>query len=171
MTDPAALERELAALDAALAPIANRPVDINDPEWIRKLQEKPPAVEQAGVAKESAELLDQLIDLYATGDEPARVHVRELFRSYPSFRWAARLPREWSTRDELRRRLLLLSARDQGADARDELMALWAWCRRARELGIDVQPVLDEVITLSSDVDLHGMGSMQQLLARGVEQH
>ena len=80
-------------------------------------------------------------------------------------------PHDWTTAAEFRREVLRLSAVDQGLDARDELMALWATCGRARELGIDVEPVLREVAALSSDVDRYGMGSMQQLIMRGVERH
>jgi hypothetical protein len=171
VTELADLEREVAELDSALEPIANRPVDVDDPGWLEHLQARLPAVERAGVARASADVLDRLIELYASGDEPRRVKVRDLLRRHPSFRWGVGLPRDWSTPAELRRRLLLLSARDQGADPRDELMTLWSLCRHARELGIDVRPVLDEVIALSSEIDLYGMGSMQQLLASGLEEH
>jgi hypothetical protein len=165
------VEKDVAVVDSALRPIATAAVDINDPDWLTRLQNAPEAVEQAGVADEAAALLELLVDNYASGDEPTRVGVRRLFRKYPSFRWAAHFPREWAHETDFRRRLLLLSARDQGADTRDELMALWAVCARARALGIKVEPILAEVAELSSDVDHYGMGSMRELIPRGAERH
>jgi hypothetical protein len=74
------------------------------------------------------------------------------------------LPREWNTAEEFRARLVHLSARDQGADTRDEILALQDLCNRARQAGIDVDPILDEVAAMSSDVDRYGMGSMRSVI-------
>jgi hypothetical protein len=81
------------------------------------------------------------------------------------------LTQDWTALAEFRRRVLHVSAVDQGVDARDELMTLWAVCERGRELGIDIEPVLREVAGLSSEVDHYGMGSMRQLIMRGLERH
>src|SRR5262245_17745733 len=35
-------------------------------------------------------------------------------------------------------------------------------CGQARQLGIDIDPILDEVATVSSDADRYGMGSMRE---------
>jgi hypothetical protein len=60
---------------------------------------------------------------------------------------------------------------DQGSDPRDALMTIWWLCNRAREQGIEVEPVLREVADLSSDVDLYEFGSMRMLVMRGLEEH
>jgi hypothetical protein len=92
-------------------------------------------------------------------------------RAYRSFRQAVHLPREWESAAEFRRWLVHVSAVDQGSDPRDELVTIWSLCNRARERGIDVDPVLREVADLSSEADLHGFGSMQMLIMRGLEEH
>jgi len=158
-------------IDDLLRDIAERPVDLSDPNGMAELRRAQPPVEEAGVAAEAAAALEMLLDAYQTGGSPTREEVRDIFRAYPSFRRAAHLPTAWDSVGEFRRRLVHVSAMDQGADPRDELMAIWWLCDRARECGIDVEPVLREVASLSSDADLYGFGSMQMLIMRGREVH
>ncbi len=167
----AAVRADVAVLDELLRDIAKRPVDLSEPNWMAKLQLGPSPAEQAGVAAETTSALDVLLDAYETGGPLIREEVREIFRAYPSFRWAAHLPREWESAVEFRRRLLHVSAEDQSADPRDELMTIWWLCNRARERGIDIEPVLCEVADLSSEADRHGFGSMRMLIMRGLEEH
>ena len=167
----AAVRADVAVLDELLRDIAQRPVDLGDPSWADRLRPGPAPVERAGVAAEVAAALEALLDAYETGGSPVREEVREIFRAYRSFRWAAHLPREWESAAEFRRRLVHVSAVDGGADPRDELMTIWWLCNRARVRGIDVEPVLREVAALSSDTDLYGCGSMRMLIMRGIENH
>jgi len=167
----AAVRAEVALLDDVLAEIAHRPVDVHDPDRAEKLRRGPAPVAEAGVEAEAAAALAALLDAYETGGPPAREEVRGIFRAYPSFRWAAHLPAEWESVAEFRRHLIHVSAMDQGADPRDELMRIWWLCNRARGWGIDVEPVLREVAALSSDVDRFGFGSMRLLIMRGLELH
>jgi hypothetical protein len=109
-------------------------------------------------------VLRALIDGYGAGDEAERVAIRRLFDRYTSFRWAAHLPGEWDTATEFRARLVHLSARDQGADTRDEILVLRDLCDRAHRAGIDAAPILDEVAAMSSAVDRYGMGSMRGII-------
>jgi hypothetical protein len=166
-----AVRAEVAVLDELLREIARRPVDLNDPDWADKLRRGPAPVAEAGVEAEAAAALEALLDAYETGGSPARAEVRDIFRAHPSFRWAAHLPRDWESVAEFRRRLVHVSAMDQGADPRDELMAIWWLCNRARDRGIEVEPVLREVAALSSDVDHYGFGPMGLLIMRGLEEH
>ncbi|MET8154151.1 hypothetical protein ACIBSW_19980 [Actinoplanes sp. NPDC049668] len=166
----AEVRADVAVIDELLRDIANRPVDLSDPNWAAKFRARPP-VEEAGVAAEAAAALDALLDAYETGGSPTREQVRDIFRDYPSFRWGAHLPREWNSVGEFRRRLLHVSAMDKGADPRDQLMAIWWLCNRARELGIDVEPVLREVADLSSDADCQDFGSARMRIMRGLEEH
>ncbi|MBM2620562.1 hypothetical protein JIG36_34180 [Actinoplanes sp. LDG1-06] len=168
--DLTAVRADVVVLDEMLREIARRPVDLSDPNWAAAHRRTPP-LEEAGVTAEATEALEALLDAYETGGAPTREEVRDIFRTYGSFSWAAHLPYDWETGPEFRRRLVHVSARDQGADPRDELMTIWWLCNRARERGIDVEPVLREVAALSSDVDLYGFGSMQTLIMRGLEQH
>jgi hypothetical protein len=167
-------ETELAMerLDALYRPIARRKLDRNDPFWtdpdpdkVRKRGERISAdLDALGVTDEAVTVLRSLIAAYEAGDEAVRVEIRSMFDRYRSFRWAAHLPREWHGAAEFRARLIRLSARDQGADTRDEILALWHLCDRARADGVDVEPIVVEVAGMSSTVDRYGMGSMRDVI-------
>nr|MDT0662949.1 hypothetical protein [Micromonospora sp. DSM 115978] len=164
------IEYAVAELDALFAPTAHAPVDISDPDWMAKLAaaHATPLARQLGVADRTEAVLSAVIERYAAGDGATRAAIRDLFNRYTSFRWAAHLPRDWRTAADLRNHLIHLSARDQGADTRDELLALRDLLRRAEELGVDADPILSEVAAMSSDVDRYGMGSLRQILNRCV---
>ncbi|GLW35886.1 hypothetical protein [Actinoplanes regularis] len=166
-----AVRADVAVIDELLRDIAERPVDLSDPDWMAGHRRAPAPVEEAGVAAEAAAALEVLLDAYETGGPSARAEVRDVFGTYRAFRWAVHLPGQWSSVAEFRRRLVHVSAVDQGADPRDELMTIWSLCNRARELGIDVEPVLREVAELSSDVDRYEFGSTRALIMRGLEEH
>jgi hypothetical protein len=167
-------ETELAMerLDALYRPIATRKLDRNDPFWTdpdpykwRKRGERISAdFDALGVADEAESVLRSLIAGYESGDEAVRVEIRSMFDRYRSFRWAAHLPREWHGAAEFRARLILFSARDQGTDTRDEILTLWHLRDHARADGVDVEPILMEVATMSSTVDRYGMGSMRDVI-------
>src|SRR5581483_6467608 len=108
----AAARADVAVIDELLRDIAQRPVDLSDPNWMVKLRQAPPPVEEAGLVVETAVALEVLLDAYETGDPSTREEVRDIFRAYPSFRWAARLPRRWESVAEFRRRLVHVSAMD-----------------------------------------------------------
>jgi len=161
--DIAAVEAEIARLDRALAPLARRPVDITKPGWVENLRAVRP-LEEAGVAADTQALLEGLLPAYALSAPAERAALRALFARYTAFRWAATLPAEPVTAERVRLRLLLLSVRDQGTDARDEILALRHLCRSAADAGVDVAPILREVAALSSDQDRFGMGSTRDLM-------
>lgn len=162
------IEDGVARLDAVFAPAARSPVDTSDPDWVDKLAAAfaRPLMDQLDVRDRCETLLRAMVDRYATGDNATREAIRTLFDRYPSFRWAAHLPHEWRTAAEFRAHLLHLSARDQGADTRDEILTLQALCDRARELGLDTAPILSEVAAISSDTDRYGMGSTRDIIRR-----
>jgi hypothetical protein len=157
------LAETVARLDAALAPIAKRPVDLSDPDWAGKMRASEP-LDEAGVRAEAEETLRALLGRYERGDDDQRAAVRALFERYSSFRWAAHLPGA-----DFRTRLLHLSARDQSSDTRDELLTLNDLCARARAEGVDIRPPLREVAALSSTIDKYGMGSIRDILLRCAE--
>lgn len=159
------IEAAVAGFDAALQPIGTRPVDLSDPQWPAKLGAGPPPLDEAGIRASVEPVLRAMLTHYATGDEPTRTAIRALFDRYTYFRWAAHVRRDL-TADGFRWRLVHLSARDQGADPRDELLALQADADEAFAAGIDVVPILREVAAISSDVDRYGMGSVRQFLLR-----
>jgi hypothetical protein len=165
-------EHEVARLDALYRTVATRPVDIMEPGWVEKMGTRVEAdLADLGVEDEARVVLRALIEQYAAGDEGTRAEIRRLFDQYPSFRWAAHLPREWDSAEDFRAHLLHLSARDHGSDTRDEILTLQALCAQAHDAGIDVDPILDEVAALSSDVDRYGMGSMRTVILRYGKRH
>ncbi|MFJ6675512.1 hypothetical protein ACIQMJ_30775 [Actinosynnema sp. NPDC091369] len=164
--DLAAIEEDVALLDAVLEPVAKAPVDLSDPDWMAELRGVPHPLERAGVRSEAEAVLTEVLDRYAA-DEASRPGLRALFDRYTSFRWAVHL-RFPITPEGVRSALVLLSVRDQGADTRDELMVLRALCDEARAAGVDVDPILREVAAISSDVDRYGMGSVRAILLDAV---
>jgi hypothetical protein len=159
------VEHEMARLDAVYRPVVTKPVDVTDPDAFMNMGAAIQAdLERLAVDDQAEAVLRAVIELYAAGDETVRAAVRQLFDRYTSFRWAAHLPRDWDTAEEFRARLVHLSARDQNADTRNEILALQDLCNRARQVGIDVDPILDEVAAMSSDVDRYGMGSMRSVI-------
>ncbi|MFD7712285.1 hypothetical protein ACFV6E_20015 [Streptomyces sp. NPDC059785] len=166
---PDDLAAEAARIDALLRHLAERPVDLSDPDWPARLLEGPEPLDEANVREEAETALERLLDHYGQGDERTRGEVRALLASRPSFRAATALP-EARTPDDFRRHLLHLSARDHGADTRDEMMTLQALSDQARAARIDLRPLLLEVAALSSDQDKYGMGSMRTILRRAAGQ-
>jgi hypothetical protein len=159
------VEHEMARLNAVYRPVAAMPVDHSDPDALMNLGARiEAALTGLAVDDQADAVLRAVIELYDGGDETARAAVRRMFDRYTSFRWAAHLPRDWDTAHEFRARLVHLSARDQGPDTRDEILALQDLCARAEQAGIDVDPILDEVAAMSSDVDRYGMGSMRSVI-------
>jgi hypothetical protein len=159
------LEHEIARLDATYRPVANMPVDHSELTAITDLGARIMAeLAELRVQDQAEAILRAVVDLYGAGDETVRETIRRLFDRYTSFRWAAHLSRDWSTAEEFRARVIHLSARDQGADTRDEILELQDLCARARRAGIDVDPILAQVAAVSSDVDRYGMGSMRSVI-------
>jgi hypothetical protein len=158
--------RRVAELDAQIAPIAKRPVDINEPGWVAKMQQRPHPLDEAEVRDEAEALLDELIEAYADGDDHDREAIRGLFRSHPWFEWAATLHFPPTTPGSFRRHLILFSMKDQGRDARDAILELEALCRAGSAAGILARPVIEEVARISSGNDRFGMGSTRKLLSR-----
>ncbi|MEV6349130.1 hypothetical protein [Actinoplanes sp. NPDC051851] len=118
----AAVREDVAVIDELLREIAERPVDLSDPGWLPRLRRGPAAVDEAGVAAEAGAALTALLDAYEKEED--RAEVREIFRAHRYFRWAVHLPGEWESAAELRRHLMHVSAMDQGADPRDQLLTI-----------------------------------------------
>lgn len=163
------LERRVAALDEAIRPIAQRPVDLNDPNWAAKLARQKPPTQEAGVSDEAEAVLADLLALYERGDDSTRIAVRAIFDRYPSFRWAVHLPFDETSLPSYRSQLVHVAAVDQVPDTRDVLLGLWDLADRARAEGIDIVPTLTAVAAMSSDVDRYGMGSTRKILLDLVE--
>lgn len=155
-----------AELDRVLKPIAERPVDIDDPLWERKLRDAPLAIDEAGVRAQAEALMSELLDCYSSGSIAERSAVRAILRDNRAFTWATPIEGEPHTMGGFRRQLLRISAADGVLDYRDATVEVAALCATAREHGIDIQPILREIAEISSSDAADSGDSMQQILAR-----
>jgi len=153
------------AIDERLRPIANRPVDISDPNWVTKARRSSP-LDEAGVRAAAQELLQKLVHAYATGDDEARASIRALFRRFSSFAWAATLPSPMTTTAGFRDHLLHFAILDQGPDPRDATLWIDRLVATARAAGVDVEPALREIAALSNREDRLAWGSTAEWLLR-----
>jgi hypothetical protein len=147
---------EIRRFDQCLRPIAKGPgIDITTPGWSKRLRQYPqeawvPPLDRAGIRVEAERLLVELVEAYAEGTEAGRKEIRELFRTYDSFRWAAALPHEPMTGERLRQQLVLFSIKDQESDARDAILWLDRLCAEAAAAHLALVPLLEEVAVMSS---------------------
>jgi hypothetical protein len=162
-------KERIAALDAALKPIADRPIDITDPDWYARLRNFPNPLEEAGVRHETEDLLSEVIQFYPGSDGETRAAIRKLFADHRSFTWAAALSYRPVTDESFRAHLILFSVKDGGADTRDAILWLQDMCATASRAGVKIKPILKEIEELSSDLNKYGMGSTRTLLLREYE--
>ena len=149
-----------------LRPIAQRPVDVTQPDWVERLQDGVAPLDEAGVRQGVERTLRELIAGYAQGTEEIREAIRRLFTEHRSFAWAATLSMPPASVEGLRQHLILFSMQDQGQDSRDALLTLQEICRAAAAARVDTTPVLREVAALSSSADKYGMGSTRDMLLK-----
>ena len=155
-------KEQIARLDAALRPIANRPVGYF--ELLFRPRRRAHPLDKAGVRTQAEQFLSELIEYYPTADDAMRQAIRKLFEDHRSFTWAATLPYQPVTDESFRAHLILFSIKDHEQDTRDALVLLDSLCEKATSAGVNIGPILQEVAELSSDVNKYGMGSTRSLL-------
>src|SRR5437870_2329564 len=138
-------ELRMMDLEQRLRPIADRPVDITKPGWDVRLAQSQHPLDQAGVRQETEILLGELINHYYSSGHDTREAIRSLFGVYRAFAWAASVPADPTTEENLRRNLILFSMKDQGSDGRDALLWLQDLCRKAASVGVSATSILKEV--------------------------
>ncbi len=167
MTQPLSeLEATVRRLDGLVKPIARRPVDFTDPDWLKKLGSGPHPLDEANIREEVESLLLTLIKDYASSNEAWHIGARALFLRYDSIAWAIVGIRDRTTPEGLRSELILFSLLDQGKDPRDAKRWLDELCAETRSTGrADLfEKLLREVAALSSNVDRYGWGSTRAWL-------
>lgn len=137
-------------LNEKLEPIAETPVDVNDPNWAEQMRRSKP-LDELGIRAEAEALLVSLLDAYASGTDTQRAAIRNLLRENSAFAWATPVPHSASTPDGFRMQLLGLSARWGGEDPRDLLLSLKDVYETARTAGVSTQPIVSEIAALSED--------------------
>ena len=162
MKDLSEYEIQVLEIDESIRPIATRPVDTNDPNWMTLLRQREP-LDEAGVRSNTETLLGTLVNEYQESDADTRKAIRGLFVNYKYFAWAATLPILPTTEEGFRTHMILFSMRDQGYDSRDAILTLQEFCERARAASVSIGPILRKVAELSSDENKYGMGSTRHL--------
>ena len=155
-------KEQIARLDAALRPIANRPVGYF--ELLFRPRRRAHPLDKAGVRMQAEQFLSELIEYYPTADDAMRRAIHKLFEDHRSFSWAATLPYQPLTDESFRAHLILFSIKDHEQDTRDALVLLDSLCEKATSAGVKIGPILKEIAELSSDVNKYGMGSTRSLL-------
>jgi hypothetical protein len=158
--------RRISPLNRKLKPLAERRVDLNDPEWQEKMRRAQPALDEAGIRLEAEELLEEILEGYSKGDAPLRDAIRKLLAQHRAFTWATGVVAPPTTKYGFRQHLLRLSAVDHAMDLRDTFLELGALCDDAQAAGVDIGPILREVAELSSDVPMSYMGSVKAMLQK-----
>jgi hypothetical protein len=159
-------ELRIVGLEERLQPIARRPVDITQPDWLDHLRVGVPPLDEAGVREQMEQLLGELIPAYAKGGDETRSAIRRIFAECGSFAWAAALSTRRTSMEGLRQHLILFSMKDQGQDGRDALLTLQEIVREAATAGVDKAAVLREVAAMSSSTNRYGMGSTRDMLLK-----
>ena len=159
-------KEQIARLDAALRPIANRPIGFFGLLFRPRRRTHP--LDEAGVRPQSDKFLSELIEYYPTADDAMRQSIRKLFEDHHNFAWAATLPYQPVTDESLRAHLILFSIKDHEQDTRDAIVLLHELCEKARSVGVKTGPALQEIAELSSDVNKYGMGSTRSLLLKAI---
>jgi hypothetical protein len=156
----------MAALDERLRPVAEQPVDLDDPKWLESLEALPTPFDQAEIRPEAEALVEEVSARYERGAPDEREAIRGLFARHRLFAWAADVGTPPSTADGFRRHLLLFSMNAHTMDPRDAMGTLEQLCEIAGDAGVPTTPILRAVAELSSDDDI-GMGaSVRRLLLR-----
>jgi hypothetical protein len=163
MKDLVELELMILELDEKLKPIAQKTVDLSNPNWMDELRKTSP-IDQIGKRSEAEAALSEAVDTYAKADPDTRETIRVMFTKCTSFTWAAIPPWPLNTNDGFTRHLLLFSIYDQGRDSRDALLQLRTLLATARSANLDTAAACRHVAKLSSDVDRYGMGSTRSML-------
>jgi len=120
---------QIARLDAALRPVANRPVGCFA-LLFKPLRHTHP-LDRAKVRAQAEGLLSEIIEYYPTADADMRQTIRKLFENHRSFTWAATLPYQPVTDESFRAHLILFSIKDHEQDTRDALVLLYELCEKA----------------------------------------
>jgi hypothetical protein len=153
-------------LDAALQPIATRPIALSELASLAERYRELNPLEQAGVREAAATLMTEILEAYPRACCADRIEMRALFERHRALGWAAGflLPLA-PDGSRLRQQLLLFSLLDQGSDSRDARQWLRAFCDQP---GVDcaaLPEMLREVAALSSAIDRYHMGSTASMLA------
>jgi hypothetical protein len=153
-------------LDAALQPIASRPIALSEMSSLADRYRELDPLGQAGVREAAAALMDEILEAYPRASCADRIEMRTLFEQHRALGWAAGflLPLAPDART-LRQQLLLFSLLDQGTDSRDALLWLRTLCGQP---GIDCSKLPDmlrDIAALSSAIDRYHMGSTASMLA------
>jgi hypothetical protein len=143
-------DERFARLNDKLRPIAERPIDTSQPDWMEKLAKAPHPLVQAGEVAEGESLRASLEQLYVSTPE-LREAITDLFGRYRAASWAL-YPVQKATGEELfRSRLLGKAMRGTDRDWRDVLVGLEKASREAASASVDIGPILESFAAISGE--------------------
>jgi len=158
------LEASISRLDSIIKPIAERPVNISDPNALTALKSSPHPFDETNIREEAENLILALVSDYIAANSEWRIGARALVRRYHSFAWAAQVPLDVRTEDGFRAHLVMFSLKDQGRDRRDAKLWLSDLCDEGRRSNLAIAGILRDVALMSSDEDRYGWGSTRSWL-------
>jgi hypothetical protein len=150
----AEFEARLHFFNEKLKPIGSHPVSPRE-DGEKPLKLSPP-LDQAGIRTEAENVLAAVLELYESMPD-ARQPIRDMFARYTSVNWALWPPQGPASEDGFRTWLLRISI-DYKQDTRDVMMRPGSICHEALASSAKIEPILESVAEISSDVDPYGWG-------------
>jgi len=157
-------QETLARLDAALRPIADRQVDLDD---LDALDREPAPMDEAQVRPEAQALLMEVLGTFEHATEEDRRAIRTMVERFPRFFWAAVPPAGETPTETLRRNLLHFALIDQYPDPRDAVLWLQKLCEGPGVSAQELASIRREIAPLASDEDRYEFGSTRAMLLHG----
>ncbi|MEP4078290.1 hypothetical protein [Haloferula sp.] len=157
------LQQEIQGFDELLDPIANAEVDINDPDWQKKLKESQHPLDEAGIRKAVGEATQRLIELFLASNSKERDQIRKLLADNGSFAWAMVVPGSGDPGITFRDSVLLV-VMDDTCDTRDAIIGIGALVDQARAKGVDYGPIMRQIAKVAGTRDRYGFGSMRTII-------
>jgi hypothetical protein len=156
--------KQLARLEKAISPIANRPLKLDE---LGSLSKRPTPMDEAGVRVEAQSLLVEILRALEVGEDEDRRAIRELVPQYRNFFWAAYPPEAETAAETLRLRFLHFALIDQYPDPRNAVLWLQELCEKP---GVPLKRLASlrrELAPVASDEDRYGFGSTRSMLLKG----
>jgi hypothetical protein len=151
------LERINTELELLSPPKSNKRLDIDEMIAYARKHYEEHKEEHNKISQELQMILKDIAAVYASTDEKSRIRIRACFKAFrkisysmESFPYGAREDLKTTQDiDIFRFGLIVASMQDQAIDCRDWSLSVSALIGRAAAVGIDVNPVLQEVADMS----------------------
>jgi len=165
LTDLNEIRQEVEEFNRLLDPVANAEVDINDPNWQKKLDEDQHPLDEVGIREAAERLTQTIMELFLGSNSKGRSQIRKLLADNQSFSWAM-TPPESSDPERVFRDRVLLFVMDDTVDTRDAIMGIGTLVDDARSSGVRYRPILKQIAKVAGTTDRYGFGSLRSVIKR-----